>query len=125
MRIRTYSGPTDDAELLRVNNAAFAWHPEQGGWTDADIERSAAASRGFDPAGDCSWPFDGNSDKLLGFHWTKVHSGDLGEVYVVGVDSGRAGPRAWRRRSRWSGCTTSPRGCRKPNNRLDALRRGR
>ncbi|MBL7508175.1 mycothiol synthase, partial [Escherichia coli] len=29
--IRTYAGTSDDAELLRVNNAAFAGHPEQGG----------------------------------------------------------------------------------------------
>ena len=37
VRLATYSGPDDDDELLRVNNAAFAWHPEQGGWTEADI----------------------------------------------------------------------------------------
>ena len=50
VRIATYAGPDDDAELLRVNNAAFAWHPEQSGWTDADI----AQRRGepwFDPRG--------------------------------------------------------------------------
>ena len=35
--LRTYRGHQDDAELLRVNNAAFSWHPEQGGWTDRDI----------------------------------------------------------------------------------------
>jgi mycothiol synthase len=32
VRFRTYEGSVDDAELLRVNNAAFAHHPEQGGW---------------------------------------------------------------------------------------------
>jgi mycothiol synthase len=89
VRITTYSGPADDAELLRVNSAAFAWHPEQGGWTDADI----AERRGepwFDPAG-LFMAVDEHTGKLLGFHWTKVHSGDLGEVYVVGVDPAAQG----------------------------------
>ena len=89
VRITTYSGPPDDAELLRVNNAAFAWHPEQGGWTEAEI----AERRGepwFDPAG-LFMAVDEETDKLLGFHWTKVHSADLGEVYVVGVDPAAQG----------------------------------
>jgi mycothiol synthase len=89
VRIATYSGPADDAELLRVNNAAFAWHPEQSGWTEADI----AERRGepwFDPAG-LFMAVDERTDKLLGFHWTKVHADDLGEVYVVGVDPGAQG----------------------------------
>ncbi|CAN5391850.1 mycothiol synthase [soil metagenome] len=85
--IRTYAGPSDDAELLRVNNAAFAWHPEQGGWTDAEIaERRSEAW--FDPEG-LFLAFGADSDdRLLGFHWTKVHAEEpgLGEVYVVGVD---------------------------------------
>lgn len=85
--IRTYGGPGDDAELLRVNNAAFAWHPEQGGWTDADV----AQRRGevwFDPEG-LFLAFDAGG--LLGFHWTKIHGPDLGEVYVVGVDPAAQG----------------------------------
>jgi mycothiol synthase len=97
VRIVTYSGPDDDAELLRVNNAAFAWHPEQGGWADVDI----AERRGepwFDPDG-LFMAFDEHTGKLLGFHWTKVHatsrgevhSADLGEVYVVGVDPAAQG----------------------------------
>jgi mycothiol synthase len=89
VRIATYSGPADDAELLRVNNAAFAWHPEQSGWTEADI----AERRGepwFDPAG-LFMAVDEHTDKLLGFHWTKVHSGDLGEVYVIGIDPAAQG----------------------------------
>jgi mycothiol synthase len=87
--IRTYSGPADDAELLRVNNAAFARHPEQGGWTEADIAERRAEPW-FDPAG-LFMAVDEHSDKLLGFHWTKVHSADLGEVYVVGVDPAAQG----------------------------------
>ncbi|HEX4588174.1 MAG TPA: mycothiol synthase [Mycobacterium sp.] len=89
VRITTYSGPADDAELMRVNNAAFAWHPEQGGWTEADI----AERRGepwFDPAG-LFMAVDERTGKVAGFHWTKIHSGDLGEVYIVGVDPGAQG----------------------------------
>ncbi len=84
VRIDTYRGADDDAELLRVNNAAFAWHPEQGGWTDAAIAERRAEPW-FDPDG-LFMAFDEQTGELLGFHWTKVHSEDLGEVYVVGVD---------------------------------------
>jgi mycothiol synthase len=89
VRIRTYSGPADDAELLRVNNAAFAWHPEQSGWTEADIAERRAEPW-FDPAG-LFMAVDEHSDKLLGFHWTKVHGKELGEVYIVGVDPAAQG----------------------------------
>ena len=88
--LRTYAGPGDDAELLRVNDAAFAWHPEQGGWTEADlVERRGEPW--FDPEG-LFLAFDsGNERALLGFHWTKVHGPALGEVYVVGVDPSAQG----------------------------------
>ena len=89
VRIATYSGPDDDAELLRVNNAAFAWHPEQGGWTDADIAERRAEPW-FDPDG-LFLAFDEQTGKLLGFHWTKMHNADLGEVYIVGVDPAAQG----------------------------------
>ncbi|SPM34465.1 mycothiol synthase, partial [Mycobacterium rhizamassiliense] len=95
VQIRTYAGTDDDAELLRVNNAAFVTHPEQGGWTEADL----AERRGepwFDPAGLFMAFGDSTSDqpgKLLGFHWTKVHLDQpaLGEVYVVGIDPAMQG----------------------------------
>lgn len=95
--LRTYAGAEDDAEILRVNNAAFDWHPEQGGWTSEEVARRTAAGW-FDPAG-LFLAFD-HSDprRLLGFHWTKVHpsedpsrSPELGEVYVVGVDPAAQG----------------------------------
>ena len=89
VRIRTYAGTSDDAELLRVNNAAFAEHPEQGGWTDAELAERRNEPW-FDPAG-LFLAFDDEGDRagrLLGFHWTKVHldKPGLGEVYVLGVD---------------------------------------
>lgn len=86
IRIRTYAGPADDPELLRVNNAAFAWHPEQGGMTEADLAERRSEPW-FDPAG-LFLAFDEQTEALLGFHWTKVHSNEpgFGEVYVVGVD---------------------------------------
>jgi mycothiol synthase len=91
IRIRTYAGPTDDAELLRVNNAAFAQHPEQGGWAPTDLAERRA-EKWFDPKG-LFLAFDEKTDALLGFHWTKVHTDEpgLGEVYVVGVDPSAQG----------------------------------
>jgi mycothiol synthase len=91
VRIRTYAGTADDAELLRVNNAAFATHPEQGGMTAADLAERRAEPW-FDPEG-LFLAFNAQTDTLLGFHWTKVHPGKagLGEVYVVGVDPSAQG----------------------------------
>ena len=101
VHIRTYSGSADDAELLRVNNAAFAWHPEQGGWTLDDVAEREAEPW-FDPDGvllavDVTAP-----QHVLGFHWTKVHAAGtgeadatapVGEVYVLGVDPAAQGRR--------------------------------
>jgi mycothiol synthase len=96
--IRTYAGTTDDAELLRVNNAAFASHPEQGGWSPIDLAERRVEPW-FDPAG-LFLAFDtfdaassGQEGPLLGFHWTKVHpdKAGLGEVYVLGVDPSAQG----------------------------------
>jgi mycothiol synthase len=90
VRIRTYAGTGDDAELLRVNNAAFAYHPEQGGWSTAQLDERRSEPW-FDPAG-LFLAFD-QQDRLLGLHWTKVHpdQAGLGEVYVVGVDPSEQG----------------------------------
>lgn len=72
-------GDVVDAELLAVNNAAFSWHPEQGGWDVSDL--AVRRREGwYDPAG--VFLVLDEAGGLLGFHWTKEHT-DAGEVYVV------------------------------------------
>jgi mycothiol synthase len=83
VRIRTFRVGRDEAAVVEVNRRAFSWHPEQGGMTVQDL-REREREEWFDPAG-FFLAVDGR-DKLLGFHWTKVHPDGMGEVYVVGVD---------------------------------------
>ena len=74
--------PDDEDELLRVNAAAFAGHPEQAGMDAANLAERMAEPW-FDPAG--LLVAEDRDGGLLGFHWTKRHSPDLGEVYVVAI----------------------------------------
>ncbi|MDD7940642.1 mycothiol synthase [Actinomycetospora lutea] len=85
----------DEDAVVAVNNRAFSWHPEQSGWTRADVAEIEAESW-FDAAG-VLLAWDTATGDLLGFHFTKVHEVSatvpepLGEVYVVGVDPAAQG----------------------------------
>jgi mycothiol synthase len=81
LTIRAYT-PGDADELIRVNAAAFAHHPEQGSM-DATELAERMAEPWFDPA-DLLVAVEG--DRMHGFHWTKRHSATLGEVYVVAIE---------------------------------------
>lgn len=74
----------DAAEWVRVNNAAFAWHPEQGGWTVEDLT-SRQREAWWNPDGFRVLERDG---RMAGFCWTKIHADTvppMGEIYVVAV----------------------------------------
>ena len=72
-----------DAAWLAVNNEAFSWHPEQGGWDEKQLRRARDVDW-FDPSG-VLFAVDEATDRLVGFHWTKWHGGGTGEVYVIGL----------------------------------------
>jgi len=80
--VRTFVPGQDDAAWLQVNSQAFADHPEQGSWTNADLAERLQQPW-FDPKG-FFLAVDTANNAVAGFHWTKVENNE-GEVYVVGV----------------------------------------
>jgi mycothiol synthase len=90
--VRPFRPGVDEDAWLAVNARAFAAHPEQGRWTAADLGMREAEPW-FDPGGFfLAWGGEAGGERLLGFHWTKVHpAGEtaeqpIGEVYVLGID---------------------------------------
>jgi mycothiol synthase len=109
VRIRSFVPGRDEAAFLAVNARAFAWHPEQGRLDEAGLQAEMSQDW-FDPAGfflAVIGPPD--AERVVGFHWTKVHPvdptpgtdrgdgskaadhaapppGPVGEIYVLGAD---------------------------------------
>lgn len=81
---------------LAINNEAFDWHPEQGGWDAARLQRAQQVD--WFRAEDVLFLVDvadKTAPQLAGFHWLKRHgelaAGAHGEVYVVGLASNYQG----------------------------------
>ena len=112
VQVRPFHPGKDEDAWLAVNARAFAGHPEQGRWNLADLTRREQEPW-FSPAGFFLAVRPGPPERIIGFHWTKVHGGahdhrpghgpgeeghdqahghdPIGEVYVVGVDPGEQG----------------------------------
>lgn len=87
--IRPFVPDVDEPAWLAVNAAAFVALPDQAGQTMNDI-RAREREDWFDPAG---FLLAQRGTELLGFHWTKIHTPTLGEVYVLGVSPAAQGMR--------------------------------
>ncbi|WP_426572343.1 mycothiol synthase [Aquihabitans sp. McL0605] len=97
LRLRPFRPGADDEAWLRVNNAAFATHPDQSGQTTESLARTLAEPwvdlDGFLVSDDPDAP-----GELAGFCWTRVHPATdddpvLGEIFVIGVAPAHHGKR--------------------------------
>lgn len=97
LRLRPFRPGQDDEAWLRVNNAAFATHPDQGKQTLESLHATLAEDwvdlDGFLVSDDPDAP-----GELAGFCWTRVHPVTdedpvLGEIFVIGVAPSHHGKR--------------------------------
>ncbi len=82
--LRNFEPHHDERAWLEQNNAAFANHPEQGAWHQADLDERTHEPW-FDPSGFLLLEIDG---RIAASCWTKVHElhpDRFGEIYVVSV----------------------------------------
>lgn len=87
VEVRPFRVGHDEQAWLEVNNAAFAWHGEQGGWDLATLQQRQREPW-FRADGFLLHERDG---RLAAFCWTKLHQPDaptsplVGEIYVIAV----------------------------------------
>ena len=95
--IRSFLPGIDDQAFLELNNKVFGDHPDQGRWSNSDLE-VRVNEEWFDEKGFFVCEDKG---KLIGFCWTKIHGAHthshlgneadhgheaIGEIYVLAVN---------------------------------------
>jgi mycothiol synthase len=99
--LRTFRVGDDEKAWLELNNRAFKDHPDQGNWSERDLE-IRKQENWFDPKGFiiATENTGGDTEKMIGFCWVKIHGGTkhqdhdhdpIGEIYVMGVDPASQG----------------------------------
>lgn len=95
IRTRPFTPGADEDAWLHVNNRAFAWHPDQGGW-----DRARLTARLAEPWVDLDGflVHDGRDGRLDGFCWTREHPAAddgsepaMGEIFVIAADPSTSG----------------------------------
>lgn len=88
LAVRALRRDADETGVLRVNNRAFRWHPDQADW---DGDRLAAAL-------DQDWVdldgvlvHEGPDGRIDGFCWTRIHPAtatepEQGEIFLIAAD---------------------------------------
>jgi mycothiol synthase len=82
----------DESAWVELNSRAFADHPEQGSVTVVDLEQ--LETEAWFTAEDFLLARDGG--QIVGYCWVKLE-GELGEIYVIGVDPAHQGEGLGRR----------------------------
>ena len=85
LETRAFDPAIDIETWVRVNNRAFAWHPEQSGQSPERVV-ATMAEPWFDADGFRILEIDG---RMAGFCWTKIHADHqppMGEIFVIGLD---------------------------------------
>jgi mycothiol synthase len=88
VRLRSFLPGLDDEEWVALNAAAFVDLPDQGGWTLADLH-ARMREPWFDAEGFLIAEEAGpEGDRMVGFHWTKVHGADAHQHGHVATPAG-------------------------------------
>ncbi len=83
----------DADEILRINNGAFDWHPDQANWTTETFQQALSADW-VDLQSFRVFVEPGQAQRLCGFCWLRIHDdGNTpnSEIYLIAVDRTQTG----------------------------------